>query len=346
MRNGTGSISTPTPRAPKSFAAAITMRPSPQPRSYTTSPGPVPASLSIPRTASSVLGKYGTSGSKTGATPSVSFVSPNRSSAAQPDTRSARTRTMNRGHTTVSLWLPRHGNRGLSPVSEEHDHRAHCENAEPDERVGAVIGEARIEQIRAGEHENSGHHRIAGHAERPRSIALLHPENEEGDTRQHEKPPENRKRILHQALEARVLESAEDDQRERDRPLHEHRGARRTTRLVPAAEETEQRPVAAERVVGARADDHRAVHRSERGDRDHHRDYFLPGLPPDALHEVRRDRVRARHALVAEPLQVGEVHEQVEQGHDAYGEQQRAHHVAPAVAHLCGYVGGVVPASD
>src|SRR5438445_13182658 len=171
----------------------------------------------MPSTASSALGKYGTSGSNTGATPSVSFVSPNRSSTAQPDTSSARPRRTNRGQTTVSLWLLRLGNRGLSPVSEEQDRRAHGENPEPHERVGAVIGEARVEQIRAGEHENSRHQRVAGHTEGPRRLALLQPQDEESDAGQHEKAPEHRQRIFHQALEARVLESAKDDQRERDR---------------------------------------------------------------------------------------------------------------------------------
>src|SRR5947209_2324678 len=134
MRKGTGSISTPTPRAPKSFAAAITMRPSPQPRSYTTSPGPAPASLSIPSTASSVLGKYGTSGSKTGATPSVSEVSPPSSSAAQPET-SAAARTIVRDSSL----------RTGPPPSKQHDDGSRRQHADADERDRGLedIGVAR-----------------------------------------------------------------------------------------------------------------------------------------------------------------------------------------------------------
>src|SRR6266702_6097677 len=128
MRKGTGSISTPTPRAPKSFAAAITMRPSPQPRSYTTSPGPVPASLSIPSTASSVLGKYGTSGSKTGATPSVSRVSPR---AAQPEiSAAARTAAQALGLCTGS------------PLPKQHDHGPQGQHANAEERADTRIRQA------------------------------------------------------------------------------------------------------------------------------------------------------------------------------------------------------------
>src|SRR2546429_610638 len=104
----------------------------------------------MPSTASSALGKYGTSGSNTGATRWVSSVPPTQSTPRQPDTSSARPRRTTGGQPTVSLWLLRLGNRGLPPVSEEHDRRAHGENPEPHERVGAVIGEARVEEIRAG----------------------------------------------------------------------------------------------------------------------------------------------------------------------------------------------------
>src|SRR5712692_1237158 len=142
MRKGTGLISMPTPRAPKSFAAAITMRPSPQPRSYTTSLGPVPASSSIPATASSVLGKYGTSGSKTGATPSVGEVSPSRSSAAQLE-MSATARTIVHDSSLRT---------GPQP-SEQHDDGSRREHADADERPHARVGEARIEQIKTGEDE-------------------------------------------------------------------------------------------------------------------------------------------------------------------------------------------------
>src|SRR5229473_1593154 len=145
MRKGTGSISTPTPRAPKSFAAAITMRPSPQPRSYTTSSGAVPASLSMPSTASSVLGKYGTSGSKTGATPSVSRVSPNRSSAAQPEISAA---------TTTAARAP-----GLctdSPLSEQHHHGSQRQHADAEERADTRIRQARVEHVGTAQDEERG----------------------------------------------------------------------------------------------------------------------------------------------------------------------------------------------
>src|SRR3954453_13994668 len=59
MRSGL--MSTPTPLAPYVFAAAITMRPSPQPRSYTVSPALTPASFNIPSTTGFGLGTYGTS---------------------------------------------------------------------------------------------------------------------------------------------------------------------------------------------------------------------------------------------------------------------------------------------
>src|SRR5256885_4686121 len=161
----------------------------------------------MPSTASSALGKYGTSGSKTGATPSVSRVSPSRSSEAQPARSAKPMRTgegrTNRGQTTVSLWILRPGNRGLSPVSEEHDRRSDGEDPQAHEGVGPVVGEARVEQIRAGEHEDSRHHRIARHAEGPWRIAFLHSQDEEGDPGQHEKSPEHRQRIFHQPLEAR-----------------------------------------------------------------------------------------------------------------------------------------------
>src|SRR4029079_14125654 len=55
-----GSISTPRPRAPNIFAAAITIRPSPEPRSTTKSSAPVPANESMRSTTSSgVLMKGG-----------------------------------------------------------------------------------------------------------------------------------------------------------------------------------------------------------------------------------------------------------------------------------------------
>src|ERR1039457_5152501 len=63
----TGLMSIPTPRAPRFLAAAITMLPSPQPRSYTTSAFFTPANFSIASTAGSVVGTYGTSGSRRGA---------------------------------------------------------------------------------------------------------------------------------------------------------------------------------------------------------------------------------------------------------------------------------------
>src|SRR5437867_5971884 len=110
MRKGTGSISTPTARAPTSCAAALTLRTSPQPRSYTTSLGPVPASLSIPSTASSVLGKYGTSGGNTGSTPSVSEVSPPSPSTAQPEISAAARTTV---HDSSLRTSP--------PPSKQHD---------------------------------------------------------------------------------------------------------------------------------------------------------------------------------------------------------------------------------
>ena len=42
-----GSISIPTPRAPYFCAAMMTIRPSPDPRSYTMSSAPTPASMSM-----------------------------------------------------------------------------------------------------------------------------------------------------------------------------------------------------------------------------------------------------------------------------------------------------------
>ena len=55
----------PTPRAPQSRAAAMTTRPSPEPRSYTISPGCTPASRSISSTFRRVDGRYGVGTSRT-----------------------------------------------------------------------------------------------------------------------------------------------------------------------------------------------------------------------------------------------------------------------------------------
>src|SRR5690606_42017911 len=55
-----GLRSTPTPVAPNFSAAVITIRPSPHPRSYTTSPGFTPASFSIYSTVAWLVGTYGT----------------------------------------------------------------------------------------------------------------------------------------------------------------------------------------------------------------------------------------------------------------------------------------------
>ena len=52
-----GSMSTQTPRAPRSRAAAITMRPSPQPRSKRMSSGPTSATSSIRVTTSAAEGR-------------------------------------------------------------------------------------------------------------------------------------------------------------------------------------------------------------------------------------------------------------------------------------------------
>ena len=59
-RSAPASMSTPTPRAPNFCAAAMTMRPSPHPRSYTTSCGPtVRASVSMRSTTSGGVGDEG-----------------------------------------------------------------------------------------------------------------------------------------------------------------------------------------------------------------------------------------------------------------------------------------------
>ena len=61
-----GSMSMPTPRAPYIFAAAITIRPSPDPRSYTTSFGVIFASFSIASTTTDGVGTKMTSGWRAG----------------------------------------------------------------------------------------------------------------------------------------------------------------------------------------------------------------------------------------------------------------------------------------
>ena len=62
-----GSMSIPVARAaPKSFTAAIGMRPSPDPRSYTTSPLPTLATLSMAATTSGGVGTKITSGDRRG----------------------------------------------------------------------------------------------------------------------------------------------------------------------------------------------------------------------------------------------------------------------------------------
>src|SRR2546427_3535487 len=332
MRKGTGLISTPTPRAPKSFAAAITMRPSPQPKSYTTSPGPVPASLSIPSTASSVLGKYGTSGSKTGATPSVSEVSPPSSSAAQPET-SAAARTIVRDSSL----------RTGPPPSKQHDDGSRRQHADADERPHARVGEARIEQIKTGEDEQKGRHREKRYAKRPLPLGLVGAQHEQGKPDQQKKRPENGGGVIHHGLEVLARERAEQNQAERDRGLEDIGVARRAARAVPAGEKGEERPFLSERKVRTGADDDGRVDGSERGNRDDQADQPRAVFAPDAREEVGSDDVRLAHRGHAKTPQIRDIDEHIEHSDYAQGQEQRPDDIAIAVLYFRRDIGRFIP---
>src|SRR5438477_95818 len=85
MLTSLGSISTPTPRAPKSRAAAITTRPSPLPRSTTRSSAVTAAILSISRLTASGVATKSTSGpgkrARTAAQPATTRTPPSTPSA-------------------------------------------------------------------------------------------------------------------------------------------------------------------------------------------------------------------------------------------------------------------------
>ena len=209
----------------------------------------------------------------------------------------------------------------------------------------AVVSEAGPQEITAGNNENRRHHGIAGHAERPRRIGFFGAQHEQCDADQHEKSPEHRQRILDQAFEARIVDGAESDQRECNHALHHDGITWRTALLIPFAEESEQRPVTAQRVVGARADDDGAVDGSKGSHGDHERNEFLAGRSQHVFQQVRRHGIGARHCAVPQALQVGKIDQNVKQGDDADRAQQGARHVLLAVLHFCRNISRVVPAA-
>ena len=117
---------------------------------------------------------------------------------------------------------------------------------------------------------------------RPLARGLAPAQHEQRQPGEQEEQPEHRRSELDHRLEA----AAGPARRRRPaaapcRPAPACRGGR-AARLVPLAQPRQHRPVAAEGVVGARADDHGRVDRGQRRDRDQHRDQRAAGAAEGA----------------------------------------------------------------